>query len=108
MAVMNRRGFFSSCVAGGAVAASPGIDLGQPSPAAHAADVAGLASSAPRQRLQAMPCRAKLRDVNMLVRTGGRNRTRDEYEQLLARGGFQLAQSIPIMGDLHILETGPA
>lgn len=50
----DRRGFFSSCLAGGAVAASPGIDHGQPSPAAHAADVAGLASSAPRQRLQAM------------------------------------------------------
>lgn len=55
-----------------------------------------------------VPCRAKLGDVTMLVRTGGRNRTRDEYEQLLARGGFRLARSIQATGDLHILETLPA
>lgn len=55
-----------------------------------------------------VPCRAKLGDVNMLVRTGGRNRTRDEYEQLLDRGGFRLVRSIQAMGDLHILETVPA
>jgi O-methyltransferase domain len=32
-------------------------------------------------------------DLEMLVNDGGRERTTDEYETLLARGGFQLAQA---------------
>ncbi|HTV03020.1 MAG TPA: methyltransferase [Luteitalea sp.] len=51
------------------------------------------------------PCRAKLGDVNMLVRTGGRNRTREEYDALLARGGFRIERAIPAAGDLHILDA---
>jgi hypothetical protein len=34
------------------------------------------------------PCAAKVSDINMLVRTGGRNRTEKEYRDLLSRGGF--------------------
>jgi hypothetical protein len=52
-----------------------------------------------------LPCRAKLGDVNMLVRTGGRNRTREEYDALLARGGFRVARAIQAAGDLHVLEA---
>jgi hypothetical protein len=55
-----------------------------------------------------VPCRAKLGDVNMLVRTGGRNRTRDEYEALLARSGFRVARAIQAAGDLHVLEALPS
>jgi hypothetical protein len=55
-----------------------------------------------------VPCRAKLGDVTMLVRTGGRNRTRDEYDALLARGGFRVARAIQAAGDLHVLEAVPA
>lgn len=43
--------------------------------------------------------------VNMLVRTGGRNRTREEYQALLARGGFRMNRAIQAIGDLHLLEA---
>jgi hypothetical protein len=52
-----------------------------------------------------VPCRAKLGDVNMLARTGGRNRTRQEYEALLSAGGFRVVRSIQAAADLHILEA---
>jgi hypothetical protein len=55
-----------------------------------------------------VPCRAKLGDVNMLARTGGRNRTRDEYRALLARGGFRMNRAIQAVGDLHLLEATAA
>jgi len=37
-----------------------------------------------------------LSDLEMLVNVGGRERTTDEYATLLARGGFRLAQVIPL------------
>ena len=52
-----------------------------------------------------LPCRAKLGDVNMLVRTGGRNRTREEYDALLSRGGFRVERAVQAAGDLHILDA---
>jgi O-methyltransferase domain len=52
-----------------------------------------------------VPCEAKLADVNMLVRTGGRNRTEKEYRGLLQSGGFQVTRVLPTRGDLALLES---
>jgi hypothetical protein len=54
-----------------------------------------------------VPCDAKLGDVNMLVRTGGRNRTEIEYRALLQSGGFQVTRVLPIRGGLALLESSP-
>jgi hypothetical protein len=53
-------------------------------------------------------CDAKLGDVNMLARTGGRNRTEKEYRDLLQSGGFQVARVLPTQGDLALLESNAA
>lgn len=50
----------------------------------------------------------KLADIAMLVLTGGRVRTVQEYRDLLSRDGFCLNQVIPVPGDLNILEAIPA
>jgi hypothetical protein len=49
----------------------------------------------------------KVGDVMMLVRTGGRNRTEQEYRALLLSGGFDVARVIPTKGDLSIMEATP-
>ena len=49
----------------------------------------------------------KVGDMNMLVRTGGRNRTEQEYRDLLASGGFDVARVIRTQGDLSIMEATP-
>jgi hypothetical protein len=47
---------------------------------------------------------AKLLDITMLVLTGGRERTRKEYEILFAAAGFRLEQVIHT-GSIDILES---
>ena len=55
------------------------------------------------------PSLTKSLDVTMLVMSeGGRERTSAEYEALLAAGGFRLAQAIPALDELHMLEAIPA
>jgi hypothetical protein len=54
------------------------------------------------------PGEAKLRDVVMLALLGGRERTRDEYEALLAKAGLRLGQVIGTRSPLQILEGLPA
>ena len=54
------------------------------------------------------PCLAKQRDVNMLVRTGGRNRTEQEYRDVLARGGLRTTRVIPTTSTLFLMEATPA
>ena len=49
----------------------------------------------------------KLFDVVMLVMTGGKERTAEEYRQLLARAGFRLNQVILTPCDLSIIEALP-
>lgn len=49
----------------------------------------------------------KLFDVVMLVMTGGKERTAEEYRQLLARAGFRLNQVIITSSDLSIIEALP-
>lgn len=54
-----------------------------------------------------VPCEAKLGDVNMLARTGGKNRTEREYRDLLRAGGFETQRVLPISGDLALIEAAP-
>jgi hypothetical protein len=51
-------------------------------------------------------CRGKNSDIAMMVRNGGRNRTEQEYRDLLAKGGFELKKTIPTQGP-SILEAVP-
>jgi hypothetical protein len=53
-------------------------------------------------------CPAKQRDINMLVRTGGRNRTEQEYRDVLTRGGFRTTRVIPTASTLFLIEATPA
>jgi len=50
-------------------------------------------------------CDAKLGDLNMLARAGGRNRTEREYRELLGAGPFATRRVLPVTGDLNILEA---
>lgn len=43
-------------------------------------------------------------DLRMMVQNGGRLRTREEYQPLLRRAGFELTKVIPIGGPYQILE----
>jgi hypothetical protein len=54
------------------------------------------------------PGPAQAMDLNMMVITGGRERTEDEYRQLLAGAGFRLAQVIPTHSPFSVLEAMPA
>lgn len=51
---------------------------------------------------------AKFSDLNMLISLGGRERTRDEFAELLARGGFALQSATPSAIGLSVLEAHPA
>jgi hypothetical protein len=54
-----------------------------------------------------VPCDAKLGDVNMLARTGGRNRTEREYRDVLRAGRFDTVRVLPVSGDLAVIEAVP-
>ena len=47
-------------------------------------------------------------DMNMLVMTGGMERTAKEYEALLSRGGFRLARIVPSQSPFSVIEATPA
>jgi hypothetical protein len=51
---------------------------------------------------------AKLGDLNMLVGPGGRERTVEELESLLAAGGFRLVGVTPTAAGLSVVESVPA
>jgi SAM-dependent methyltransferase len=44
-------------------------------------------------------------DLGMMVHLGGRERTEDEFRQLLRRGGFQLTRTIPTTVSTQIVEA---
>lgn len=48
---------------------------------------------------------SKMLDIHMLTLLGGRQRTREEYEALLNRAGFNLVREIPTRSDVSILEA---
>jgi hypothetical protein len=51
--------------------------------------------------------RCLLSDLNMLVRTGGRERTRAEYGRLLKSAGMKLLRLIPTQSEISIIEAAP-
>jgi hypothetical protein len=51
------------------------------------------------------PFPAQLLDLNMLVMTGGQERTESEYGALLAQAGFRLTRVIPTGSPFHVLEA---
>jgi hypothetical protein len=55
----------------------------------------------------AAPSIAKTHDVNMLVLTGGRERTLDEYRELFARAGLDLVRTTRTARGISVLETAP-
>jgi len=54
------------------------------------------------------PSVAKLIDFQMLVLTGGRERTEAEYRALLASAGLELARIIPTLTPVTVMEAMPA
>jgi hypothetical protein len=50
----------------------------------------------------------KLLDVDMMVMTGGLERTEAEYRQLFATHGFRLTRVVPTAGDVSVIEGVPA
>ncbi len=54
------------------------------------------------------PSFAKSQDMNMLINLGGRERTEGEYRDLLLAAGFRHTRSLPLAGDLHIIEAAQA
>jgi hypothetical protein len=53
------------------------------------------------------PAFGNLLDLNMLVMSGGRERTLDEYGKLFEASGFRLNQAIPTQAPVSILEAQP-
>ncbi len=51
------------------------------------------------------PSPGKLLDVNMLVMTGGRERTEEEYRALFAAAGFRLERVVPAHPSASVLEA---
>jgi hypothetical protein len=54
------------------------------------------------------PAFSKFMDLNMLVMTGGQERTAGEYAQLFSSAGFALARVIPTSSVCSIVEATPA
>lgn len=54
------------------------------------------------------PSFGKTQDINMLINVGGRERTAAQYRSLYESAGFELTRSIPVMGELHIVEGAPS
>ena len=55
-----------------------------------------------------LPSTGKLSDLIMLVLTGGKERTTDEYRKLLASAGFRFNRLVPTATELAIIEAIPA
>jgi O-methyltransferase domain/Dimerisation domain len=53
-------------------------------------------------------CFSKLLDLNMMVMTGGRERTRAEFAALLKTAGYSLSRIIPTLAPQSVLEAIPS
>jgi O-methyltransferase domain len=51
------------------------------------------------------PSPAQAMDLNMLVLLGGRERTEEEYQRLLAEVGFRLVRVIPTHSPFSVIEA---
>jgi hypothetical protein len=47
----------------------------------------------------------KFMDLNMMVMTGGRERSGNKYQALLESAGFKLARIIPTSSELSVIEA---
>ena len=54
-----------------------------------------------------LPSTGKLSDLIMLVLTGGKERTTEEYRELLANSGFRINRVIPTTAEFVIMEAVP-
>jgi hypothetical protein len=54
-----------------------------------------------------VPSFGKLLDVHMLVWTGGKERTEDEYRALMAAADFELTRVVPTRSSLSVVEGVP-
>jgi hypothetical protein len=54
------------------------------------------------------PAFHKFMDLNMMVMTGGRERTAAEYRALLETAGFRLARIVPTATEMSVIEAVPA
>lgn len=54
------------------------------------------------------PSFARTQDVNMLINLGGQERSAAEYRALFVAAGFDLKRTIPVLGDMCIIEGVPA
>ena len=55
----------------------------------------------------AAPHPGKLLDIEMMIFVGGKERTAEEFRQLLAKAGFTLTQVIPTKSPLCLIEAVP-
>ena len=55
-----------------------------------------------------METQAASADLNMLVMTGGRERTVKEFEALFTRAGFKMTRVVPTKSPFSLLEARPA
>jgi hypothetical protein len=53
------------------------------------------------------PHMSKLTDMQMLVLAGGRERTREEFQQLLAHSGFRMTVVVPTQSFVSVVEAVP-
>jgi hypothetical protein len=54
-----------------------------------------------------VPSNGKFIDIVMLILTGGRERTPDEYRELLASAGFRLTRVVPTAAQFAVIEAFP-
>lgn len=54
------------------------------------------------------PHLGKWLDLHMLVMSGGRERTREQYRALLQAGGFELTNIVPLAAGLSLVEAQPS
>ena len=50
---------------------------------------------------------AKLADMQMLLLTGGRERTPEEFQRLLAQSGFRMTAVVPTQSFVSVVEAVP-
>ena len=53
------------------------------------------------------PHMSKITDMQMLVITGGRERTREEFEKLLSENGFRMTALLPTKSFVSLVEAIP-
>jgi len=53
-------------------------------------------------------CFSNLLDLNMLVMTGGRGRTKSEFCTLFKAAGYKLTRIVPTMAPQSVIEAIPA